>query len=230
MRFQWAILQHGSLPLRPSGAISHAVEHRCTCVLVWPEKESPSPQNTVLADPCFTVDGYNAALGLLRRLHFSLEDAGWVFVTHQHMDHLPGWPGEPPGLRLRPFDPAAAPAGLRAVLCPGHEADLHALAFRSDADEEVWIVGDAILDEEWLPTWGYYWPNGYGREEIIGTWRSVAKIVSSADIIVPGHGDPIRVTPFLVRELLERFPKALALECSEVISALESRIEAGGHR
>ncbi len=230
MRFQWAILQHGSLPLRPSGAISHAVEHRCTCTLLWPEKESPSPRNTVLADPCFTVDGYNAAFGLLHELHLSLEHAGRVFVTHQHMDHLPGWPGEPSDLRLWPFDPAAAPDGLRAVHCPGHEAGLYALVFRSDADEEVWVVGDAVLDEDWLSAWGCYWPNGYAREEIIETWRSVAKIVASADTIVPGHGDPIRVTPFLVRQLIERFPKSFALECPEVISVLESRIAAGGHR
>ena len=60
-------------------------------------------------------------------------------------------------------------------------------------DGTTWIVGDAILGEDWLRAWRYYWPNGYGPDEIVETWRSVARILSMADVVIPGHGPPFRV-------------------------------------
>lgn len=42
MRYQYRILQTGSLPLRPDSCRDH-VEHRCTSALVWPEPIEVTP-------------------------------------------------------------------------------------------------------------------------------------------------------------------------------------------
>ena len=73
-------------------------------------------------------------------------------------------------------------------------------------DGECWIVGDAIINKIWLIHWGYYWPNGYTTEQIVQTWRTVADILSKADVIVPGHGTPFRVTTSVIEEALAKTP------------------------
>ena len=109
---------------------------------------------------------------------------------------------------------------------PGHEPSLRALVFPSAAEEQVWIVGDAILDEAWLRAWGYYWPNQYRPPEIVRTWQSVAAILSGADVVVPGHGPPIPVTPELLENLIAGFPTADQPDrCPEVAQALRARLQ-----
>jgi glyoxylase-like metal-dependent hydrolase (beta-lactamase superfamily II) len=115
--------------------------------------------------------------------------------------------------------------GIRALPCPGHAADLRALAFTSIKDERVWVVSDAVLDEQWLRAWGYYFPNQYSDDEIIETWRSVGTIFAEADVIVPGHGAPIQVNRALMETLIAGFPSAkYSSACPDVLEALNKRL------
>jgi glyoxylase-like metal-dependent hydrolase (beta-lactamase superfamily II) len=90
----------------------------------------------------------------------------------------------------------------------------------------VCVSGDAVLDIEWLKTWRYYWPNGYTVAEIVETWESVGKILSYADLIIPGHGQPIFVTASLMEELLVMFASAkYANDCQDVEKILSNRLD-----
>ncbi len=169
----------------------------------------------MLTDPCFTFRGFQSAQNRLDRLGLSFDDIGRIFVTHPHSDHRLHMPRDAIRRRFPHFDPRdTAMPGISAVSCPGHSRRLHALVFCA-ASGEVWITGDAVLDEEWLRAWGFYWPNGYSPEEIIQTWQSVAMIIKNADVIVPGHGEPFRVTADLVAHLLAGFPHATYADACE---------------
>src|SRR5262249_312681 len=222
-------LQEGSLPLTPQGRHRPEVAHVCTSVLVWPEGEEPAAANTVLTDPCFPRASFPIAEGLLRQRGKSFADVGHVFATHQ-----PGAPRlylpvrEPPA-HFVPFrrQDTGPLAGIETMPCPGHSPDLKALVFRS-AGARVWIVGDAILNGDWLRAWGYYWPNCYGRAELVEPWRSVARVPARADLVIPGHGAPIAVTADLLVELLAGFPHAeYAGDCPDVAAALRQRLACG---
>jgi glyoxylase-like metal-dependent hydrolase (beta-lactamase superfamily II) len=114
---------------------------------------------------------------------------------------------------------------MTAVPCFGHAPDLHALVFCSISGESVWVVGDAILDLTWLIAWKYYWPNLYNSHEIIQTWESVARILSRAEVVIPGHGGFITITATLIEELLATFPRAeYAEKCRDVESLLGERL------
>jgi glyoxylase-like metal-dependent hydrolase (beta-lactamase superfamily II) len=233
-RYDWTVLQQGELPLRPGRRVDPAAEHRSTSVLIWPEGQRPSPENTILTDPCFTEKGLQQAEPILRRLGVSWNDLPRVFVTHPHNDHCPSLPAVAGRLDFGSFEPGAVGplAHVGVVPCPGHFPSLGALAFQSASGEQVRIAGDAILDEEWLRAWGYYWPNGYSEPAIVETWRSVARILSAAGVVVPGHGPPIRITAPLLYDLVSSFPDAEhAEQCADVLAALGKRFEqlsAGG--
>ncbi|MCU0500547.1 MAG: hypothetical protein MUC51_02060, partial [Anaerolineae bacterium] len=205
--YQFRILQAGTLPLRPDGSVAGGTEHRCTSVLIWPADERPSRANTICTDPCFTEEGFRqTAAPELRQLGLSVSDLSYCFVTHEHLDHRPWFPTEQPAnLRALPTMPNEAGfPGLSTVRCPGHSPGMRALRMRSPEWHDVWIVGDAVLNLEWLQAWGYYWPNFYDIAAIVKTWRSVAAILE-ADVVIPGHGEPIPVTADLIRQLLTSF-------------------------
>ena len=129
-RYNWMVLQSGQLPLRPDRRIDPEAEHRCTSVLIWPACAEPSPDNTVIADPCFTSAGYDHALVQLKTLNLTLSEIGRVFVTHLHGDHMLHLPRGIPVPRLRALragDTLQWP-GLALVHCPGHDPLLLALA------------------------------------------------------------------------------------------------------
>jgi glyoxylase-like metal-dependent hydrolase (beta-lactamase superfamily II) len=225
--YEFRILQAGTLPLRPDGSVAIGTEHRCTAALIWPASERPSRSNTTCVDPCFTDEGFRlTAAPVLRQLGLSVSDLSYCFVTHEHRDHRPWFPTEQPD-NLRPLPAAPNEAGfpgLSTVRCPGHSPRLRALRLRSPENHDVWIVGDAVLNLEWLQAWGYYWPNFYDVTAIVKTWRSVATILE-ADIIIPGHGEPISVTADLMRQLLNSFGDAeFSSECPEVTKRLELRL------
>jgi glyoxylase-like metal-dependent hydrolase (beta-lactamase superfamily II) len=225
-RYQWMVIQEGTLALRPSGTIMHSLEHRPTSTLIWPESEQPSRENTILTDPYFTRSSFQTAEMLLKQVSITFEDIGRIFVTHAHFDHLPHFPVY--DLKFERFEPSddGKFAGIRAVSCPGHADDLRALVFTSPDDEQIWIVADAVLDEEWLRAWRYYWPNGYSSAEIIQTWRSVAAILMWADVVVPGHGAAIRPTSGLIADLAAGFPQAeCAADCPDVLAGLRGRLQ-----
>jgi len=226
--YQWAILQQGQLPLRPGREFDQTAEHRCTAVLVWPEGEAPTGQNTLLTDPCFSTRGLAEAAAVLSGFAgFSLGDARRLFVTHPHHDHVPNLPAIATATDFSMFEPDvdAGLPGFAAVPCPGHFPTLRSLAFHDAEGRRVWIVGDAVLSEEWLRAWEYYWPNGYGRADIVQTWRSVAVILSGADVVIPGHGPPVRVTAPLLEDLLAGFPGAdHAADCPDAAETLRRRL------
>jgi glyoxylase-like metal-dependent hydrolase (beta-lactamase superfamily II) len=227
-RFNWRVLQGGQLPLRPDGHLDSKAEHRCTITLLWPEGTTPSPDNTVIVDPCFTDKGYKLAVGQLEGLNSSFAVVNRMFLTHPHGDHSPCLPPEAPSIL---FDRIAIKnnpqaEGLAARLCPGHHPLLLALVFQAVDGALVWAVGDAVLDEDWLRHWGVYHPNGYTPTQIADTWRSVAKIMAAADIIIPGHGPEIRVTCDLLHYLIDTFPRAPHADlCPEVSDQLRARLE-----
>ncbi len=225
-RFHWRILQEGKLSISLDRKLVPGGGY-CTVSLIWPQDDPPSPENAVLIDPCFTPAGYQRALHEAESLGLSLAELERVFITHLHGDHMPSLPRYASGARFASPDLVRffhAP-GVEAVHCPGHAPDLHSLVFRSGGDDEVWIVGDAVLNQEWLEAWAYYWPNGYGPYEVVETWHSVARILSRADVIVPGHGPPIRVDRALLVRLIAAFPAApYADRCPDVGAALRARL------
>ncbi len=225
MDYSWQILQHGRLPLRPDGTMMRANGHRCTALLLWPHGEQPGADNTLIIDPCFNQAGAAAASAALRGLRISWGDLGSQFVTHGHQDHQPALPNQA-DREPAPWRPGTDGPfnGIRLEALPGHDRDQHAIVFR-DGGGEVWVTGDAVLDQEWLISWAYYWPNKYDPEEVAETWRSVARVVSHADLVVPGHGAPFRVTATLVEELLEGFDRAEHADlCPEVRDILRQRL------
>jgi glyoxylase-like metal-dependent hydrolase (beta-lactamase superfamily II) len=228
MAFQWTILQPGELPLRPGGAISLVPEHRCTVLMVWPDGQAPTTDNTLLVDPCFTQKGYHLAMQALQEYDLTLMDIQYAFITHPHGDHMPHVPITQRfwSVKFVHSGTIAALAGLEERACPGHDPMLLALILRDTAGKQVWAVGDAILDEEWLRAWGYYWPNGYVGAEVIQTWHSVAAILAEADVIIPGHGPAIEVNADLMRDLLASFSQAfLSEQCPAVAAELRARLD-----
>ncbi|MHC4406775.1 MAG: MBL fold metallo-hydrolase [Planctomycetota bacterium] len=236
MPCRWRILQDGSLPLRPDGRITSEA-HACTSTLVWHAGDKPSPDNSVVIDPCFAASRCDDAARRLSELGVAWEDLRYYLETHRHYDHVvetarysktaSDRASRPRWVRFEEKHLASFP-GVEIVGCPGHAPDLR--AFRFDAAEgETWIVGDAIIDRRWLVAWMFYWPNGYEGDEIVQTWRTVAQIIEKAKVVVPGHGPPIRVDAELLRELLEGFPRAmLSRRCPEVAAVLERRLASMG--
>jgi glyoxylase-like metal-dependent hydrolase (beta-lactamase superfamily II) len=226
-RYNWLIVQTGQLPLRPDHHIDFAVEHRCTSTLIWPDGAQAADDNTLITDPCFTADGFREAAARLVEQGLSFRVISHAFATHPHGDHMPHLPAiAPPGrFRLLPSDSEYPLAGLSVVRCPGHHPLLMALVFTATGGQSVVAAGDAVLDEEWLRAWAYYWPNGYSPADVVETWRSAARIVTEADIIIPGHGPAFAVTADLGRDLLASFPAApYADQCPDVADRLRARI------
>jgi glyoxylase-like metal-dependent hydrolase (beta-lactamase superfamily II) len=227
--YRWEVIQEGRLPLRPDGRWVRGIPHLCTSIVAWPAGETPGRNNSVITDPCFAPESIPETLARLACLGISFNDLGHLFETHRHGDHLMNLREELVP-RLRPWPgrwPSGAPLGaMRVVACPGHSADLRSLAFTDVEGREVWIVGDAVLDEEWLRAWRCYWPNGYAPEEIRQTWHSLGRILSRADLIIPGHGPPLAVTPQLIADLAATFPHAdEARVCPSVLDLLQRRLD-----
>jgi glyoxylase-like metal-dependent hydrolase (beta-lactamase superfamily II) len=221
------VVQRGTLPLRPNGTRVPFVEHRCTSVLLWPEGEGSSLSSKVLTDPCFTKESLRAAERLLHEKGIALSDIDRTFVTHPHRDHQINLPYDVPGWSAIPYQPgdSSALTGISVISCPGHSSEGQALVFTSATEAITWIVGDAVLNMEWLMAWNFYWPNCYSAAHIVQTWRTLAGIIAEADVIVPGHGRPIAVSANLVQHLIDSFPRAAhADSCGDVAERLRRRL------
>lgn len=224
-RFNWQILQMGNLALTLTGAAS-GFSGRCTSVLIWPELASM--QGSVLVDPCFEFETYHKAEQWLEGQGMSFVACENVFITHKHVDHLIRVPDTALRTRLttRWLLDAPLPNGIVTYPVPGHHPEQRALVFEDTEGQQTWVVGDAILDETWLREWRYYRPNGYRRAEIVQTWRTVAMILSQADVIVPGHGAPIRVSDALIEDVLTTLPQAEHIrDCPDVRFKIQSRLK-----
>jgi glyoxylase-like metal-dependent hydrolase (beta-lactamase superfamily II) len=236
MRYQWAILQDGQLPLKVDGRVTRE-QHLCTVTLIWPRAASPSRDNSLIVDPCFSTDTIGEAEARLQQLDASLDSIGYYFETHGHFDHQVHVPRPPSLGRSMRLTRQLAPKwnlwsgdteafrGIDMVTCPGHATDLRVLSFRG-ARGVVCVASDAILNREWLLAWQYYWPNVYEPAEIVETWQSLARILASADTVIPGHGPPIAVNAELLRELIDNLPRAeYGSRCAEIVGVLNQRLE-----
>ncbi len=222
--YRWQILQQGRLPLRPDGSMARENGHRCTSMMLWPVGAAPCRDNTLVTDPCLDMAGLAMATATLRQHGLKWGDVGHGFRTHPHHDHVSNLmelvehPLMKPALGTGPFD------GLRAEPLPGHHESQRALVF-SDGGGEVWFTGDAVLDEAWLRAWSYYWPNQYTPDEVAQTWRDVGRVLAGADLVVPGHGAPFRVTATLLEALVRSFPRAPHADlCPELPGLLRTRL------
>jgi glyoxylase-like metal-dependent hydrolase (beta-lactamase superfamily II) len=225
-RYEYRILQIGTLPLNPEAEYDPSIEHRCTSVLIWPEGAEPNHRNSVLCDPCFTAGGYDKALKHLEKLGFSFQRVGWIFVTHPHRDHrsnLADFMGQQPGNSFIQNGRTHLES-FASILLPGHASTQKGLFFRTANGHMICVCGDAILDETWLRAWKYYWPNFYDESEIVQTWRSVALVLAHADVVIPGHGVPFQVTSELLEHLIRTFKQAEhAGQCPDVLETLTQR-------
>ena len=226
-RYDYLLLQAGSIPVDPDFSIDRSVEHRCSSVLVWPQGEQPSGPNTVLTDPCFTDRGFPHAVAHLNRLGLAFGDIGRISATHRHGDHRLSLPDRTVRSDFARFRPGVTGplSGISTLPCPGHTPEWQALVFRSSTGQNVWIVGDAIINLDWLKAWAF-WPVNYTTVEIIQTWMTVATILSLADLIVPGRSAPVAIDASLTGELLSTLPAAAhANRCDHVRQLLSDRSE-----
>jgi hypothetical protein len=68
--------------------------------------------------------------------------------------------------------------------------------------------------------------NRYAPEQIAQTWSTVADILSKADVIFPGHGDPFKVTTTVIEEVSANWPKAAYCNrCPDVNVSLNRKLE-----
>jgi glyoxylase-like metal-dependent hydrolase (beta-lactamase superfamily II) len=235
MQYQWAILQDGQLPLKVDGRVTRE-PHLCTVTLIWPQATTLSPANSLIVDPCFSEDTIDDAETRLQQVDASLDRIGHFLETYGHFDHkllLPRGTSarKRAGVtkrRTSMWKPLSenreAFPGVEMISCLGHAVDLQMLSFRG-ANGVVCVASDAILNREWLLVWQYYWPNVYAPAEIIETWRSLGNILTTADTVIPGHSPPISVTAELLRELINRFPRAeYGSRCLEVVRVLNQRL------
>lgn len=227
IQFNWSVLQVGRSPLRPDGMVVPLTEHRCTSALVWYESEVSWRDRTLVIDPCWRGIGCHSALRHLDEIGLRVEDIGYYFITHAHHDHkimVPCFEGEPQWNNfVSGTDGFFKEVKIDSI--PGHSPDSKAIFFNS-TDGLVCIAGDTILDLEWLKAWQPYWPNHYKESEVIETWRSIAAILSQADVVVPGHGKPFRISQPLLVDLLNGFTKTRYSNlCRDVASVIEQRVQ-----
>jgi len=208
-KYNYIILQQGSLTLKPDGMVDYNEEHRCTITLIWPIKSNLQKNNSLLIDPCFSNQSLLSANSILDDYKISLSEIQNFFITHNHSDHLPDYSLTKITVDVNYIDKDDNSfIDIDIYPCPGHSDDSKCLYFKSKSNKNVCITGDTILNKDWLKAWQYYWPNGYTKEEVIKTWASVCQIVSNADIIIPGHGKPFNVTKDLLKYLIDNFSSA----------------------
>lgn len=229
-RYSFVVLQHGDIRDHPGGRQTPDAEHRCTSLLIRPAGERPCRDNTLLTDPCFyTRKGYGDALAALSNLAIGFADIGRYYLTHQHGDHQLRFASPAAEIVIRRVlpDTADVPVGMDIVPVPGHtDRGIAALVFQSPDHGTVWVPGDAILSEAWLRSWEVYAPQAYSPDHVRQQWHSVATIVSDADLIVPGHGEPVAVDAGLLEDLVAGFTKApYAEDCPAVADSLRRRLE-----
>ena len=140
------------------------------------------------------------ATELDRRIGLSLNDMDAVFVTHQHGEHHYGLKHFPKAKWLAGTEVAAglnrsgryskpiAPAddslfeAVEVLSTPGHTMDHHSLRFDCKGLSVV-IAGDAVATHDfWVERMGYF-----NAVDFDLSARTMDRIASIADIVVPGH-------------------------------------------
>ncbi len=165
----------------------------CTCTVI-------SGKNFhIIVDPSL-ADELAMATELKRRTGLTPDKIDAVFITHQHGDHLAGIKHFPKARWLAGTDVALAlnksghhtkliePAGnslfqsIDVINTPGHTPDHMGLRF-DYRDLSVVIAGDSVTTKDFWDERRMY----YNVIDISESKRTMEKIDSIADIIVPGH-------------------------------------------
>jgi glyoxylase-like metal-dependent hydrolase (beta-lactamase superfamily II) len=165
----------------------------CTCTVIRVEDFH------VLVDPSIENEQIMAA-ELNRRMGLTPDDIDVVFITHQHGDHHVGLPNFPKakwlagaevatglnktGLYSKPVEPAdhSIYDAIEVIPTPGHTADHKGLRFDCEGFS-VFIAGDSVATRDfWVESQMFYVVS-----DLEEATRTLKKIASIADIVVPGH-------------------------------------------
>ena len=172
----------------------------CTCTLIQGEGFR------LLVDPSLEKQE-EMARELDRRTGLKLTDIDALFITHEHGDHWAGlahfggarWLAGAETASLlnrshklpKPVEPVNGKlfSALEVVPTPGHTMSLHSLRFECDGLSIV-VAGDAVATRDfWRERRGYF-----NCVDFELSARSMEKIASLADIVVPGHDNYFLVT------------------------------------
>lgn len=165
----------------------------CTCSVI------SGKDFHVLVDPSI-ADESTMRTELKRRTGLVPDDVNIVFITHQHGDHVAGLKHFPKAgwvagsetasilNKSGSFTKQIEPAGtnlfdaIDVISTPGHTTDHHSLRFDYKGFSIV-IAGDAVATKDF---WNERRPY-YNALDIPESKRTMEKLNSLADIIVPGH-------------------------------------------
>jgi glyoxylase-like metal-dependent hydrolase (beta-lactamase superfamily II) len=193
---QWDIITIGNLSRNRYWGESDERSYRgaiCTCTVI------SGDDFNIITDPSLG-DETAMKTELKRRTGLSPDDINIVFITHQHGDHVAGLKHFPGARWLAGSEVASdlngtgnfakkiEPAGISlfgaidVIQTPGHTPDHQSLRFDHRGFSIV-IAGDSVATKDfWDEKKAYY--NVLDAAE---SKRSMEKIESLADIIVPGH-------------------------------------------
>ena len=193
---RWDIVTIGNLSRNRYWGESDAKGLRpaiCTCTLIQGQGFR------LLVDPSLEKSE-EMARELDRRAGCKLQDIDSVFVTHEHADHWAGlahfgaarWLAGPETASLlnrsnklpKSVEPATGRLfdALEIVPTPGHTMSLNSLRFGCDGLAVV-VAGDAVATRDfWRERRGYF-----NCVDFELSARSMDKIATLADIVVPGH-------------------------------------------
>lgn len=195
MNYKYKIIQKGSLPVHFDGRVNHNLPHRSTSTLVYREINNEIDKAfLLLVDPGWVLRSeMEKAAEKLRDLKIDIHEINYLFLTHSHYDHRCGLRYMKSSRFLKSINPQflikSGITQLEIIQTPGHSYDSRSLIIHSD--KKIAIVGDAIINNEYLELGGYYYPNNYNSIEIKITRQTMRHLIDQYDVIIPGHGDAI---------------------------------------
>ena len=191
----YKILYEGTLPRDPHGNWNSNILHRCTTALIYCMKnEEIDKSSTILTDPGWTDnDEELKIINGLEKIDLSFEDIEYVFITHAHNDHICGIMNcsaiENAKILMKDSE-IMNRFPLEIFSTPGHSPDSRTLCFQCDKKYTA-VVGDAVINEDYLINQEIYRPNGYTGKEEKQTIETMQFIKDKFDVIIPGHGKAI---------------------------------------
>jgi glyoxylase-like metal-dependent hydrolase (beta-lactamase superfamily II) len=178
----------------------------------WGESEEKALHSVICTTTVITIGGFHVIVDpslkeekamadeLKRRTGLTPDHIDVVFVTHEHGDHHIGMPNFPKAKWLSSalvaetinktenYPKEVEPAGdkiydvIDVIPTPGHTPGTAGLRF-DYRGLSVFVVGDAVATKD-------FWDEGrmyFKALDMAESQRSMKKIASLADIVVPGH-------------------------------------------